>query len=189
MEERVMIQTSTVVASEHHYYLFFPFEEYEDCIELTTLIASLTENDVLHLHINTPGGSLFNTVSVIQAIKNCQGTVIGHADGLVQSAGSIIFFSCHGMVVNEHCSFLLHDGSSMEAGKISDNLTSAAHVSEVIEGIYNDVYGTFFPEDVIEAVLAGQELYLTSTEVQQILEEAQQGDVDETDDEEELPDE
>lgn len=179
--ESTIHQIETHTSTNQHYYLYFAFDSYEDCIQLVSIINSLRSDDVLNLHINTIGGNLFNTIAVVQAIKNCQGTVIGHAEGLVYSAGSIIFFSCHGMVVQDHCSFLIHDGTGMESGKISDNLNSVVHTSEVIEKLYLDVYQPFFSEEEIQSVLMGEELYLTSDQVNKVLEKLEEDIINEVD--------
>jgi ATP-dependent protease ClpP protease subunit len=96
--------------------------------------------------------------------------VVTCADGLVASAGSLLFFSGHSFLVGEFCQVMLHDGSSGEWGKINENLKSAKHLSDRLRRIYHSVYGRFFSEEEVDQVLNGSDLYLTADEVEMLIE-------------------
>lgn len=153
------------LAIEYHFRVYGEIGEVENYIELMETLDSATELDHIYIHINTPGGNLYTAIPLVQAMRDSLASVVTVAEGEVKSAGSIILFAGEYIQVNPHCSFLLHDGSSGEIGKINENAKSANHVSEVIKGLYLDVYQPYFTEEEIVDVLSGKDLYLTSSEV------------------------
>jgi ATP-dependent protease ClpP protease subunit len=115
-----------------------------------------------------------------------EANVVTCADGLVASAGSLIFFAGffagQAMKIGEFCEVMLHDGSSGELGKINENLKSAEFTSRRISHIYHTIYGRFFSKDQVDSVLDGKDLYLNGEEVEQLIEKAieEQGADDDT---------
>ena len=153
--------------------------------DLSGLLTDLREGqptDVIYLHINTLGGSLDTCLEVIHGIETTQATVIGVAEGAVVSAGSIIFFACHGFIVNPLAYFMIHDGSTGAIGKINENLKSAQFDDKHTKMLYKKVYGGFFTKKEIKKVLAGEDMYLLADEVteriRKVLEENNNSDKD-----------
>lgn len=150
---------------DHHYYLTGPIEAACNYLDLFQLLDESTPNDVIYLHLNGEGGDLFTTIQIIHKMRSCQGMVVTSAEGLIASAHSIIFFAGNGLAIADHCSFLLHDGSAGEMGKISDNLAGAQATSKLISGLYHDVYSKHFTFEEIERILLGVDCWMTSDEV------------------------
>jgi ATP-dependent protease ClpP protease subunit len=165
----------------YHFYIHGEIGASEDYVELLDTLYNATERDIIILHFNTPGGYLNTAVEIIHAMAQCEGHIFGSADGLVASAGSLLFFACEQFIIGEFCEVMLHDGSGGEFGKINENLRSATFTSERLSHIYHTVYGRFFEHDVVEQVLEGKDLYLNSTDVEKLIEKAmeeQEGEVD-----------
>lgn len=156
----------------YHFYIHGEIEGSEDYVDLLDAMYNATGNDLIILHLNTPGGYLNTAVEIIHAIAQTDATVMGSADGLVASAGSLILFSCHSFVLGEFCEVMLHDGSGGAFGKINENLKSALFTSQRIAKIYEKVYGKYFPADQVEKVLNGEDLYLTADDVEDLIEAA-----------------
>lgn len=156
----------------YHFYIHGEIGESDEYVDLLDCLYTATASDVVLLHFNTPGGYLNTAVEIIHAISQCEGTVIGSADGLVASAGSLVFFSCNAFVIGEFCEIMLHDGSGGEYGKINENLKSAKFTSKRLSHIYHTIYGRFFSETEVNDVLDGKDLYLTSEDVGLLLEYA-----------------
>ena len=111
-------------------------------------------------------------MEIIHAIAQCEGHVVGSADGLVASAGSLIFFACHQFILGEFCEVMLHDGSGGSYGKFNENLKSAEFTSKRLSHIYHTVYGRFLDEETVQGVLDGKDLYLTATDVEKLIDKA-----------------
>ena len=163
-----------------HFYIHGQIEGSEDYVELLHTLYNATDRDIIILHLNTPGGYLVTAVEIIHAIAQCEGHVVGSADGLVASAGSLIFFACHQFILGEFCEVMLHDGSGGSYGKFNENLKSAEFTSKRLSHIYHTVYGRFLEKDVVQGVLDGKDLYLTATDVEKLIDKAiEQGENEE----------
>ena len=155
----------------YHFYIHGEIGDSDEYVDLLDTLYTAGETDIIMIHLNTPGGYLNTAVEIIHAIAQCKATVITCADGQVASAGSLIFFAGHTFLIGEFCEVMLHDGSGGNIGKINENLKSAEFTAKRLAHIYHTVYGRFFEYDQVEAILNGQDLYLNSSEVEQIIEE------------------
>ena len=156
----------------YHFYIHGVVGDSEDYVELLDTLYCASEDDILYMHINTVGGSLDTTVEIIHAMAESKATIITCADGLVASAGSLLFFAGHAFKIGEFCEVMLHDGSGGALGKINENLKSAQFTSARIENIYKKVYGKFFSDEEIVGILEGRDLYLTAADVEARVDEA-----------------
>jgi len=155
----------------YHFYIHGEIGDSDEYVDLLDTLYTASESDIIMIHLNTPGGYLNTAVEIIHAIAQCSGTVVTCADGQVASAGSLLFFSGHTFIIGEFCEVMLHDGSGGNIGKINENLKSAEFTAKRLSHIYHTVYGRFFEYDEVEKILDGKDLYLNSTEVEQLIEE------------------
>lgn len=151
----------------HHFYIHGAIEGSGDYVDLLDCLYSSPPNDIIYIHLNTPGGALNTTVEIMHAIAQTEATVVTCADGQVASAGSLLFFCGHSFQVGEFCEVMLHDGSSGELGKINENLKSAMFTSARLAAIYHKIYGRFFTEEEVDKVLEGQDMYLTAFDIEE----------------------
>lgn len=135
-------------------------------IDLLDALYNGTEADTIYIHINTGGGYLDTAVELIQAISTTPAHVITCADGMVASAGSLLFFSGHAFVVGRFCEVMLHDGSSGPYGKFNENMKSIVSSSKRLEILYHSVYEPFFTKGEVKKVLKGEDLYLHADDVE-----------------------
>lgn len=130
-----------------------------------TILRQASPDDVVFIHINSPGGSLDTTVQILHSIKQTSATVVTSAEGMVASGAAIIFFSGDAFQVADHCEFLIHTASSGSGGKISDTLSSVNFQVKRIKKLYEDVLGGFLLEEELDWIARGEEFYLNSEEV------------------------
>ena len=153
----------------YHFYIHGEIGDSDEYVDLLDTLYTAGETDIIMIHLNTPGGYLNTAVEIIHAIAQCKATVITCADGQVASAGSLIFFAGHTFLIGEFCEVMLHDGSGGNIGKINENLKSAEFTAKRLSHIYHTVYGRFFSEEEVQSVLDGRDLYLTSEEVEELI--------------------
>lgn len=178
----VRAQTSAIT---YHFFIHGPIESSEDYIDLLDALYNATPSDTIILHLNTPGGYLDTAVEIIHAIAQTEATVVGSADGQVASAGSLILFACHTFILGEFCEVMLHDGSGGSWGKINENLKAAKHTSQRLANIYHKVYGRFLPEEEVQAILDGADLYMSAEDVELLIELAIESEEEEAEDDKE----
>ena len=70
----------------------------------------------IKLFINSCGGFLSDTMTIIDSIKMSKTPVIGICTGTAYSGGFFIFISCNERLAYPHASFLFHEGATSNGG-------------------------------------------------------------------------
>lgn len=150
----------------YHYDLVGEIGEAIEHTELVDALREATGEDVVHIHINTPGGNLSTVAQILHNIALCEGTVITEAEGQVASGGSLIFFSGHQLIVGPFSEFLAHSPAGGQFGKVYDQLDGGKHLEAYAKGLYETAYTPFYTKKEINAILRGKELYETAPQVE-----------------------
>jgi ATP-dependent protease ClpP protease subunit len=105
-------------------------------VSANSIIAALNQvadAPVLHIRINSPGGSVFESRAIIEAIKRFTGTTIAHIDSLAASAATSIALACNEVEISDGGFFMIHNASGMAWGDKAD-LRKTADLLEKVEG-------------------------------------------------------
>lgn len=91
------------------------------------------EADTVHLHINSPGGDVFEARAMCQAIKSSGKKVIAHVDGLAASAASYLALAADEVEIADGAFFMIHNAWTLAYGNRHD-FRQSADVLEKIDG-------------------------------------------------------
>lgn len=92
----------------------------------------------LNIHINSPGGDVFEGRAIMAAIAAFRGKTIAKIDSLCASAATSIALACNEIEMADGAFFMIHNASGMAWGD-KTALRETANVLEKIEGaIVND---------------------------------------------------
>lgn len=150
----------------HDFYIYDEIKGLGDHIELITALNTANDNEIVNIFLNTPGGDLMTTISIIHAMNRTNAQVWAHADGDVSSAGTLIFFSAENKVVNPYCTMLIHDASmGFGGGKFSESIKYMAAMNNLLDKIANDVYIPYFTQEEVSDILSGHDYYCDSDEI------------------------
>lgn len=101
-------------------------------------IAQAGEAKVIHIHINSPGGDVFEGRAIMAAINRFEGKTIAHIDSLCASAATSIALACDEVEMSDGAFFMIHNASGMVWGD-KTAMRETADLLEKIEGaIIND---------------------------------------------------
>lgn len=89
----------------------------------------------IDLHINSPGGSVFDGVAIYNALSQHPATVNGYVDGLAASAASFIAQACDSITMNPGSMMMVHDAIGMTWGNALDHTTMAGLLTQVSDSI------------------------------------------------------
>lgn len=167
MEIEQIDHYATPIGVEHHFSIVSEIEGPESFSDFFAILRQAGEEDVVYLHINSPGGRLDTTVQIINAMNECRAPVVTCAEGDIASGAAIIFFSGDAFKIASHCEFLIHTASGGNLGKISDNLSSVKFAVKRMEHLYEEVLGGFLTEEELTWVSRGEEFYLSSEDVKE----------------------
>ena len=150
----------------HNFYVYGEIvSDIGSYVDMITVMDLAEEQDVINLYINTGGGSLESTISIVHAMLRSNAQIICHADGQIASAGTLIFFAGSSFVVYPFAHAMFHDGSTIIGGKFSENLKAAEATSALIKKICMELYCPYFTKKEVKNILNGKDMYLTSEEL------------------------
>ncbi|MEO0797516.1 MAG: head maturation protease, ClpP-related [Verrucomicrobiota bacterium] len=90
------------------------------------------------LHINSPGGSVFDGVAIQNVLKHHRAHVTTYIDGIAASIASIIALSGDDIKIADNGYVMIHDPSSLAFGTKEDMLKEAEVLDKLAEGLAND---------------------------------------------------
>lgn len=99
------------------------------------------EDDVeeIRLHINSPGGEVFEGIAILNQLRNHKARVVAVVDGLAASAASFIATGADEVVMGRNTELMIHDAWGICIGNAADMRDLAGrldHLSANIAGIY-----------------------------------------------------
>lgn len=110
----------------------------------------------LNVHLNSPGGSVFDGLAIYNALNAHPASITVHIDGLAASIASVIAMAGDEIVMAENAMMMIHRPSVGMFG-YADELRKQADVLDVLEGNLVAVYAArtgMPPEDVKAAMHA-----------------------------------
>lgn len=99
---------------------------------LIEALAGLGEK-VVHLHINSPGGDVFEARAMAAAIVAHKGKVIAHIEGMCASAATYLALACSEIRMTDGSLFMIHNSWTITYGDKTE-LRDQANLLEKIDG-------------------------------------------------------
>jgi ATP-dependent protease ClpP protease subunit len=93
----------------------------------------------IHLHINSPGGEVFEGIAILNTLRNHPAKVVSVVDGIAASAASFIAMAGDEVVMGRNSELMIHDPSGLCLGNAEDMRTLAKlldHLGDNIAGVY-----------------------------------------------------
>lgn len=163
--EKISSYKQVVQVTLHHFYLLGVIEGPEKYLDLIQTLKTIEENDTVFIYINSVGGNLYTTIQIINAIQNCNGTVITCLEGEACSAATIIFLAGHKHIINPFGAFMVHKYSHGVEGKGSDVREQVKFTERYFDHIAYTLYADLMSKEEIAAMLDGKDFWFSSDEV------------------------
>jgi ATP-dependent protease ClpP protease subunit len=93
----------------------------------------------VHVHINSPGGDVYDGLAIYQTLKASPAKVTVHVDGLAASAASFIAMAGDEVIMGRNARMMIHDASTMIYGNAQDLRETAEWLDEESDNIA-DIY-------------------------------------------------
>lgn len=98
----------------------------------------------IDLHVNSPGGLVFDGIAIYSALKNHPANVTSYVDGIAASAASFVAMAGDEIVIEKPAKIMIHDAAGLVLGNAEDMREMADlldELSDTIAGIYADRAG------------------------------------------------
>jgi ATP-dependent protease ClpP protease subunit len=111
----------------------------------------------LDIHINSPGGSVFEAQAIYSRLADHRATKIVYVDGLAASAASIVAMVGHRIFIRANANMMIHLPSGLAMGNADDMRHMATALDSITESMIN-VYAkkTALERDEIRSLLAAE---------------------------------
>lgn len=144
-----------------------PFKEPSYYRMVAHELSNLSEDDEVRINFNSPGGNAWGLITLLNAIKTTDATVIGVIEGECHSAASILALHCQNVIVLPYSTMMIHACSYGTVGKDSDIVAHVKHSTEWNKNLIESTYEGFLSAVEIKEVLAGREIWLNAEEMHQ----------------------
>lgn len=157
------------VVEDFDIYITGPLEDPSDYIEEFQSLNEAVEGSYANLYINTPGGRVDTAVQYLSKMSTTKAVLTAHIEGVCQSAGTYLFLAADNWVVHENTLMMIHNYSGGAYGKGKEVLENAKANDVWVRGLMNSVYEGFLTEEEIEDVNKNQDIWLTSSQIEERL--------------------
>jgi len=108
----------------------------------------------IYLMFNSPGGNIDAQAAICSAIELSKTPVIGVAIGMVASAASLIFLSCHCRLALKSSYLILHKGSAALSGDFDNIMNSINDYKKEVEKMVGHIvdHSKLTREEVMEHI-------------------------------------
>ncbi|MCK5312916.1 MAG: Clp protease ClpP [Desulfobacteraceae bacterium] len=109
-------------------------------IEASDLLYQIPKNSkTINVHINSPGGDVFEGMTIYNMLSDHKADVIVTVDGLAASSASLIAMAGDKTIMSKASFMMIHNPWSMMAGD-ADELRSEADLLDQISGVFAAAY-------------------------------------------------
>jgi ATP-dependent Clp endopeptidase proteolytic subunit ClpP len=98
-----------------------------------------TGSGPVNVHINSPGGDVYDGLAIYHSLKHSDAEIIVHIDGLAASAASFIAMAGDRIVMGRNSRMMIHDASTIVYGNAQDMRETAEWLDEESDNIA-DIY-------------------------------------------------
>lgn len=133
-------------------------------------IRNADEKDVIRIHINSPGGNIFTTIQFLQAMADCEATIVVSVEGACMSAATLIMLCADHVQITNHSMFLFHNYSSFRYGKGGEMYSSMIHEKQWADAMMAEIYADFLTPDELLSITNDTDIWMDAREVMERLE-------------------
>lgn len=151
---------------EYTAYIFDEVGEPREFSEIIAILDNAIEGDTFVFKLNTPGGRLDSTLSIIDAIENTNAQVACEVTGDVASAGTMIALSCHSLYIAPYAEFMCHYFTAGMYGKGNELKARSKFMHENNEALFHKVYKKFLTKKEVRELIKGEDFYMGKDEVE-----------------------
>lgn len=152
-----------------NFYICEEFQEPKMYTDMIHRIRTAQPQDIIYIHLNTPGGRLDTGIGIINAITDSQARIIGVLDSKAYSLGTLVLLSCDEFIIHDNCLFMIHNFSSGTFGKGNEQQAELQATIRWFTKLATKYYVPFLSRDELDRVLRGEDFWMDSDEVKKRL--------------------
>ena len=177
-EEQEAVVTEAQLFRRHESQLvlrqisFYLSEEIGPPLAYTDLFNTLrtaSDNDIIFLHLNTPGGNFDTGLQLINNMYASKAHVVTVLEARAYSMGAMVFLAGHELIVHDNCQLMFHNYSSSLIGKGNEQHAQVLAIGKWFEKTMSRVCHPFLSHEEIDNILRGEDIWMDSDEIRKRL--------------------
>lgn len=153
---RITVATNNL----YRYNLYDSLENFNDYIEFIEGLSTATENDIIMLYINSPGGRLDIGLSIINAINSTRASVKAVVEGPSYSMASIIAVACDSLIMLDNTYLMFHNYSMLRYGKGGEITDGLEHGNKHFITLMKNVCSPFLTKSELAKIHNDKDVYI-----------------------------
>lgn len=153
-----------------HYYLSSAIESPELYVDMIHKIQTSGPDEVIFIHLNTPGGHLDTGVQIINAMQSTQAHVTVSIEANCHSLGTLIFLAADEFIVHDNCLMMIHNFSGGVFGKGNEQHSQLEAQIKWFNTLAKRLYVPFLSKEEFDRVVKGEDIWLQSDDIRTRLE-------------------
>lgn len=153
-----------------HYYLSSAIVEPDLYVDMIHKIQTSGPDEVIYIHLNTPGGQLDTGAQIINAMLSTQAHVTVSIEANCHSLGTLIFLAADEFIVHDNCLMMIHNYSGGIWGKGNEQQSQLEGQMKWFNAMAKKLYIPFLSADEFSSVIRGEDLWLQSDDIRTRLE-------------------
>ena len=126
-------------ATDAHVYVYDVIDSYWGASAASLITALAGQQDkTVHLHINSPGGDVFEARAMAAAVVAHPGQVIAHIDGICASAATYLALACNQVRMTDGGLFMVHNSWTLAYGNKTELRSTADLLDKIDSTIISD---------------------------------------------------
>ena len=133
-------------------------------------IRSATENDVVHILINSVGGQDDTMKALLSAIQQSPAHIVTEIEGTCCSAATMVFLAGSEFIVSDDAEFMIHTSTFGTMGKENNVRQQVEFTAKSNARLMQKYYKDFLTDDEIQQCIDGKDFWMDADEIMQRLE-------------------
>lgn len=133
-------------------------------MDVITALAAVGDVPVLNVRIASPGGDVFESRAIMNALKRFNGKKIGHIDALCASAATSIALACDEVAMASDAMYMVHNVQGGAFGEESDLRATADLMATVQQNIVQDYTAKTGKNDAEIIAMMSAETWMTAAQ-------------------------
>lgn len=153
----------------HHFYINQVVEQPTHYVHMIHIIKTANPEDIIHIHLNTPGGVLDTGVQLVNAMRSTEAHCVCSLEAKANSLGTLIFLAADEFIVHDNCVMMFHNYSGGVFGKAHEQVAELEATNKWFNAIAYDIYVPFLTDDEFNRIVEGGDLWVHSDEIRERL--------------------
>lgn len=163
---KVPVYSREVVSNSYFAYIDGEITTSDDYRDVLFTLDAANDGDVVTLHINSVGGSVYTALQIRNALATTRAHTIAVCHGYVASAATMIALSCNEVHINPMTTFLVHQPTYGVWDNTRNVRDQVEFLTKELTRLCYEIYKDFMTKEEIENMIeSGIEVHMSDKEI------------------------